>query len=1065
MGCVFAGPLVSLNELVTSNGATLADEEGDFPDWFELFNGGDATAVLDGYGLSDDPKKPFRWRLQNAQLAPGEFLVIFASGKDRQPSSVPSLMPGSLGGIRAWLAADAIAINDAQQVRNSGGNLFVRRWNDASGSGLDAVQAADSQQPRLIANSINGRPALRFDGANDTLLLPRPAGTNSFTLVSVFRTGLGHEVDPESSGGVGGVSGQRWLFGAAHGGDFNGGAGVSVGTNGVSVYEHGSGYMPALAVYAGRTGSPWALLTVTYDAKRPTISVQGSTVRNGVGSPRAQVTAPTEIGAGSYGAFSGDLAEVLMFDRPLTEAERRGLERWLADKYSIPLPQPRHTDFNLSADGESLVLTAPDGQLVDRVDFGVVPRDVSLGRQPDLSGPWLLFPQPTPGASNSTPAAAELLGPVEFSVAGGFHTSAVQLTLSVPNPGATIRYTLDGSEPTEASPVYSIPLSLGSRVGTANNLSTIPTAGGWQAPAGEVFKGWTVRARAFKTGALAADTVTQSYFVTARGIARYSVPVVSLSTARANFFDAAIGIYVPGNTGANFSQRGPEWERPIFVEMFETNGVRVLAQEAAVSIHGNTSQNFPIKGLDLDAEGGKGRRPFRYQIFPDRQRDSFENLLLRPSGHDHYMSFMRDELMQSLMADTGAESQAARLCVVFLNGEYWGLHYLKEKEDTEFIAFYAGREKDEVDYLESYATPRAGDTQQWDALIQLLTANNASDAGVYAQVQTLMEVPSYIDYKAAEIFTYRWDIGNHRFWRPRTPEGRFRWIQFDNDVGWGGFWSNTPAWEFNMLQAVLEASGSLHDHNNETTTFLLRRLVENAEFKRDFINRFCDLLNTVHRPSNTTNRINAFAKLIEPEMAEHAQRWRAPGSLAEWRGHVQYLRDYANRRPAFVRQHLRQKFSLGADFTVRAAVSDPAAGRVFVNTIPITSPTNAPWSGVYFRNHLLPFTAEAMPGYRFAGWDGLFGVTTNRVTLRLNSDFTVTALFEPAEVTLHAVLQNGELVLQVHGAAGSGCTVEHSADVGLWSFLRSITLDANGTAEFRQPVIGAAEFYRVRMTQ
>src|SRR5439155_885073 len=82
------------------------------------------------------------------------------------------------------------------------------------------------------------------------------------------------------------------------------------------------------------------------------------------------------------------------------------------------------------------------------------------------------------------------------------------------------------------------------------------------------------------------------------------------------------------------------------------------------------------------------RCPFRYRIFPERARAEFEHFLLRPSGQDYYLAFMRDEFMQSLAAELGMETQAARLAVVFLNGEYWGLHYLREKEDTDFIAYY-----------------------------------------------------------------------------------------------------------------------------------------------------------------------------------------------------------------------------------------------------------------------------------------------------------------------------------------------------------------------------------------
>lgn len=192
---------------------------------------------------------------------------------------------------------------------------------------------------------------------------------------------------------------------------------------------------------------------------------------------------------------------------------------------------------------------------------------------------------------------------------------------------------------------------------------------GGQPPAGEVFKGWTVRARAFKADAMPSAIATRTYWIHPRGRERYSLPVVALTTERKHFFDPDTGIYVPGNAPGGNYERGPEWERPVHVEFIETNGLTAFAQDGDIKIHGNTSQGFPIKGLDLDATGGAGREPFRHRIFPDRTRTEFEHFMLRPSGHDHGMAFMRDELMQSLGAETGAESQAARPCIVFLNGE------------------------------------------------------------------------------------------------------------------------------------------------------------------------------------------------------------------------------------------------------------------------------------------------------------------------------------------------------------------------------------------------------------
>lgn len=1069
LGLIGSAPVaaqVVINEVVTSNGATLRDEDGDSPDWFELYNAGGFPASLAGWGLSDARDEPFKWVLRELVLAPRGFATLYASGKDRQPIPAAAVDPATLPGLRVWLRADRVNAADTGQVRRAGDDVFVVRWNNAIAGGDGAASSDAAQQPVLTSSNPGGLPALRFDGANDLLRLPRPAGTNSFCVVAVYRTSQSHEVEKVNPAGVGGTSGQRYLFGAQHGGDFNAGAGLSVGTNGVAVYEHGSGYMPALAAYQAAPGNGWVVVTVNYTDRHPQLAVQGVPVGNGETSPRSAVTAPVEIGAGAYGAFGGDLAEVLMFDRALSEHEVRGVERQLADRFGIALLQPRHTSFQLSAEGERLTLTRPDGSVADRVVFGPFPRDVSYGRQPDGSGAFYYFAVPTPGASNATPGSVEFLSPPVFSQLAGFYTTAFDLELESDQAGTEIRFTLDGSEPTESSPRYTAPLAIRSRVGTANDLSGIPTVPGGSVALGEVFKGWVVRARVFKAAALPSATITRSYWVDPRGRARYSLPVVSLATARGNFFDPARGIYIPGNapTG-NYSQRGPEWERPVHVELIEPDGSVALAQDAGVKIHGNTSQGFPIKGLDLDGTSGSGRQPFCHRIFPDRPRVEFEHVLLRPTGHDQMYAFMRDELMQSLAAETGAESQAARPCVVFLNGEYWGLHYLKEKEDAEFVGFYGDHPADDLDYLEGYAAAKAGDTRHYEAMLGWIAVTDFGLPGAYAELGTRMDLASYTDYKACEIFFYRWDIGNHRLWRPRTPEGRWRWLQFDNDVGWGGFWAEQPASEFDMLNAVLTPDGGLHGHAGEATTFLLRRLVTSPEFRESFVNRCCDLLNSTLLPGHTRARIDAMAAVLEPEMAEHARRWRSPASLDAWRANVQYLRDFADRRPAYVREHLARRFGLGLTATLSCQVDDPSRGWIRVNTLRAEAPTGAAWTGQYFRGHPLRLTAVAEPGFRFSGWDGLPGVTTDSVRVLLSEDTTVGARFE-VEPAVPLELENprrgpdGSLLAGLRGPPGGRVILEHAAELGLWDPGTTLTLDLEGRAEVRVTVpAGSGSLY------
>ena len=1004
-----------INEAQSSNGTTLADDRGETPDWVELFNPGPASVELAGWSLSDEPEVPRKWIFQEGTVEPGGFLVVYASGLDRQPHTFPAAAPEAVSGLRIWLSADRVSATDPVQVRISNGQVFIKQWSDFSGGNRHARQDSENFQPRYLASSVvfGGRPSLRFDGVDDALILPVVPATNSFCIVAVVQVKTSHEMDSAGASGVGGVSGQRYLLGAAHGGDTAAGAGLSVGTNGASIYEHGSGYMPALAV-AGGVGTTPAVLTMNYSNRHPTLWIRGNLSAVGFPSSRAAVTAPREIGAGAYGAFDGEVAEMLFFDRALTEAEILGLHRFFAAKYALLFPKYYHTNFKLDGEGEPVLLARPDGSVADQMPATQIPRDASRGRQPDGEGEWVFFAQPTPGASNQTPGATAFLSPPMMSVPAGFYSGAVVLELTSDAPGAQIRFTLDGSEPSTNSPLYSTPLVLGSRAGAPNDLSMIPTAGGWQAPAGEVFKIHVVRARAFRANALPSAVATGSFAIDPLGRARYPLPVVSLATDRRNFFDRDIGIYVCGNApGCNYAQSGDAWERPVHVEFFETNGARVLAQESGVRMHGNTSFGFPIKALRLHPLNQKGGEPFRHRIFPDLPITEFNRLLLRPSGHDHYLTMMRDGLMQNLVRELGLDLQGYRPAVVFINGEFWGIHNLQEAFEKQYFAsHHPGVDPEAVDYLEGYA-PGAyayeGDSSVFDQLILYLQSHDLRQDATLAEVRKLMEWENYRDYKVAETFYYRWDIGNQRVWRPRRDDGRLRWILFDCDVGYGGFWAQ-PAdapWTFNMLAYNLEPNGPwLHyqpgnDHNSPPVTFQLRALLSNAGLKRDFINRCADLMNTTLSTERMLSFIDRMAAEIAPVMAEHCARWRYPSDTTTWSNNVQRLRDFAIHRPEHMRRHVTNQFGLRGWVNLTLRVSNTNAGSIQLNSLRLSPGTNNPWTGVYFKDNAVTIAAVPNPGWRFQSWQGVFGpATTNQTnTLLLSGPLALTAHFEAAPAT------------------------------------------------------------------
>ncbi|MCE9668811.1 CotH kinase family protein [Myxococcus stipitatus] len=501
------------------------------------------------------------------------------------------------------------------------------------------------------------------------------------------------------------------------------------------------------------------------------------------------------------------------------------------------------------------------------------------------------------------------------------------LSLPIPQTGTT-HYTLDGSPPTRASPVYAGPLVLLGRKGDSAPLSHIPTnpeespaLWRWQPPEGEVTLATVVRFRQFEGDTPVGPIQTRTYLV---GRAAYTLPVMSLVTAPGNFFDFDAGIYVPGRMHAehpewetywgtgNYMEKGEAWERPIHVEWFDATGRRVLAQDAGVRIHGSGSAALPQKGLRLYAKESYGPATFQAPFFPELPLRDFKRLILRNGGQDLLFSRLKDCTLQGLLRDLDLPLQACRTIVVFLDGEYWGQHDLRERYDEYyFAAHHEGLDREKVVVLEGMGTVEVGRPEDAIPYHDLLEYVRTHDLGVpehYAYVAERIDVDEFIDYHAAQLFfgNEDWPSNNYKVWRYRAEEGgplsgkgdgRWRWLVYDLDACF-----NLPP-ESNTLARVL------HDPLiPQPFVLLFRQLLKVPHFRARFLARFVWHLENTFATPRVLAAIEASAARLAPEMDEHISRWRLPPSVGAWLGEVERLRDAARRRPALMRKHLEEEF-------------------------------------------------------------------------------------------------------------------------------------------------------------
>jgi len=652
---------------------------------------------------------------------------------------------------------------------------------------------------------------------------------------------------------------------------------------------------------------------------------------------------------------------------------------------NAPVPEPNifpewwnltdnnlHTNFDIKSSGEFISLSNPEAQILDSLHTIALPIDKSYGRFPDGMEKWFVMSNPTPAATNIDTVNLRLCEKPVFSLAAGFYPGSISISVSTNTPNSSLYYTLDGKEPTSASIPFTEPINVNATL--------------------------VIRARCFSPETNPSLISTGTYLINEHS----SFPVVSLTTDPYNLYDPEYGIFPFWNPyyESNLFQ---DWERPIHVEYFEADGTPGFSLDAGVKVHGGLTRGQAQKALNIYARNVYGTNQINYKLFDDLSQTTYQSFVLRNAGNDFKWTIFRDELMHSLIQNEMDLEQSSYMpSVVFLNGAYYGIEHVREKINENFIAAHTGIDKDKIDMLEfiphdSNVKVLKGKVDAWQQMIDFITAHDLGDSANYAAVASRVDVENFILYQIAQIYFDNgdWPGNNIKWWRPNSPEGKWRWILFDTDFGFGlsPFGDETGDmllhYKHNTLATATASTGETWP-NPPHSTFLFRNLLKNMSFKAQFINTFCDYLNTAFQASVVNDKINAMRNDLAPEIQRHHQRF--PESAGNWSNDIMVLTTFADLRVSYVFNHLKFKFSLKPTTVISLDVSDTTKGRIQINTQVLK---NYPWSGRYFPNYPVTITAMPEPGHIFRGWtDGNKSITR---TIDLTVDQQYVANFE--EVT------------------------------------------------------------------
>ncbi|RMG31428.1 MAG: T9SS C-terminal target domain-containing protein, partial [Bacteroidetes bacterium] len=673
------------------------------------------------------------------------------------------------------------------------------------------------------------------------------------------------------------------------------------------------------------------------------------------------------IQAHNRSSNSSDLSIIpylsLVYEAATTEGRPPPPELKLHSRYM-------HTNFSISAQGERLYLYRADGSLADSLDLPPQQSGISYGLTPDG---WRYFATPTPGQPNTGETYAGIVStPIQFSHPGG-PAGPLSLELSGISPQEHIRYTLDASLPGPHSALYEGPLTIDQ-----------PTV---------------LRARVFRPGYLPSPVQTRTFLP---GIS-HSMPVITLVSEPANFFDPDSGIMVRGHEyqpdfpyfGANFWQ---DWERPIHFAFYEEDGSNYLAFDGGVKIFGGWSRAMDQRSLSIFARRRYGTPDIDYPLFPDRPYTHFQALVLRNSGNDWLNTMMRDATLTSLMKGSGLDYQAYRPAVTYLNGQYWGFYNMREKINEHFLAAKHDLDPASLHIAEQNGKRIYGDNQDYLDLINFISATSLAQQHNYEQVAAQIDIDNYIMYQLAQVYfdNTDWPGNNIKFWK--ADGGKWRWILFDTDFGFG-IWDNSKFLN-NTLAFALEANGEGWP-NPPWSTLLFRKLMENENFRHKFVNQFADELNTRFLPGRVGAHIDSMAAGIVAEIPAHYQRWG--GSVEYWASQVENMKRFANLRAQRVKYHIMGQFGLPAFHSLRIENPHPEQGYVRLNSLNIRQES---WAGDYFQGVPVELVAIPAPGYVFSHWLGDYSTTRPQLQIDLSAPVSLTPYFRPSQAEDEPIIIN-----------------------------------------------------------
>jgi hypothetical protein len=427
-----------------------------------------------------------------------------------------------------------------------------------------------------------------------------------------------------------------------------------------------------------------------------------------------------------------------------------------------------HTNFKLTQTkaNEVVLLSNPAESILEMHAIGFNLVEHAHARVTDGAAEWKVATVPTFGTSNNgAPLINGYTAAPTMDLAAGFYDTTQTVTITNTEANSVLRYTLDGTNPTELSPLYTTPITV--------EATTV------------------VKARAFSNDAdiLPGKLDFNTYFINED----YSLAVFSVAADSVLDLAAGFGDVIPIGS----------------LEYFNIDKEREATSFGSLNRHGQDSWVLDHRSLDWVSRDEMGySKAVEAPLFKNSDRDEYQKFMFRNSGDDNYPAIedgqhegathIRDEYVQTLAVEGGMEldSRIVERVILFLNGKYWGVYGMRERPvDHDYTDEYYDQGKYEIQYLTTWGTTELqyGGEQaltDWQNLRDFILENDMSVEENYETVDDSLNLTSLTDYMLVNLNTVAIDWLNYNtgWWRGRNPEGKHKkwgYILWDLDATFG----------------------------------------------------------------------------------------------------------------------------------------------------------------------------------------------------------------------------------------------------------------------------------------